>query len=663
MSIDFVKLGKDYKGQKKTATAAREAAEIHKGSPLTLDEAANLSNGFTSDSKSFNLSNPDNTFGGTVKSIGQGILNANPAKEGSFSDNEFFGIDDAIKLLTNLKGGWEGFWKDTQVLANQVLEQYRQEAYIRNTINKEIGVTGALSDSVRDTILNSTAQAMKFGYSVKDITESYTQLNAISGRFNFVSGGVLRASFATARAFLDGMGDMGKVYGEFEKVGIGFKSTLDAINKIGKDSLTLGLSSKATIKDVRDNLDKLNQYGFKNGIDGLAQMSRIAKIFRMDMAETFKVADKVMNPEGAIEMSSRLQALGGAFGEFNDVFKLMYDSTNNVEDLQKSIVGMTKDLATYNEQEGRFGVTGANIRRAKEMADITGISYAELTKGAIAAQEKIKGLQELTSSGFVGKKEDRDFLMSLAHMENGKMVISVPDNLREQFGKVAEGGIIMMSDMTEAVNKKLISYKDEIQKMNPEDIARAQFTEIQNMQRDVASIASYLRARAQEYIQGGAIKGLGVGGAINLLAGQLDKTSSELALAGRSGMVIKGEAEQYIKKAANSAMGGFIKDAEKWYQKANESFIKAKEQNAEKDLDIIDRKVGRVKRPKAYDSPYSPAESDYGNDQATTEVVHRNIYEFKVTGNALHDTVINQATKAGMVPDVKKGSFTAPIKR
>ena len=72
-----------------------------------------------------------------------------------------------------------------------------------------------------------------------------------------------------------------------------------------------------TIADVSRNLDKVNQYGFKNGIEGLAEMSRISKIFRMDMESTFTVASKVMDPEGAVEMSSRLQALGGAFGKFH----------------------------------------------------------------------------------------------------------------------------------------------------------------------------------------------------------------------------------------------------------------------------------------------------------------------------------------------------------
>jgi hypothetical protein len=611
-----------------------------------------------------------NSASGAVSSVWEGVLGVNPGKSGggTFGESEFFGMGEAVKLITNLKGvfsgNFAGIWKDVKVLSGQILEQTRQETLVRNRINSELGVTAGLGDQVRDTILNSTAGAIKFGYGVEDIVNSYKELNAISGRFNFVSGGILRASFGTARAFLDSLGEMGKVYGEFEKVGIGFRDTLNDINKIGKDSLMLGFSSKATIKDVRDNLDKLNTYGFKNGIDGLAQMSRISKTFRMDMTETFKVAEKVMNPEGAVDMASRLQALGGAFGEFNDVFKLMYDSTNNVEGLQKSIVGMTKDLATYNQEQGRFEVTGANLRRAREISDITGVSLGELTKGAIAAQEKIKGLQQLTMSGFVGKKEDRDFLMSLAHMENGKMVISVPDDLRREFGQVAEGGVIMMSDMTEAVQKKLVSYKDEFEKMNPEDIARAQYSEIQNMQRDVASIASYLRARASQYIQGGGLKGLGISQTVDLLAGQLNKTSSALALAGKSGMEIKGEAAEFVQKAAKSALGGFIEDAQKWYQKANDSFIKAKEQNSEKDLQILDRKLGRVNRPKTYESIFSPVEGDDYEPEETNNNQPKNLgtvyHEIRYkSGNQLADEYQRQMFRYGQIDDPNPDSFTS----
>jgi hypothetical protein len=81
---------------------------------------------------------------------------------------------------------------------------------------------------------------------------------------------------------------MGKAFTEFEKVGIGAGNAIDSINQAGKNSLSLGLVAKKTITDIRENIEKLNRYGFKDGIEGLATMSRRAKEFRMDMNDALQ---------------------------------------------------------------------------------------------------------------------------------------------------------------------------------------------------------------------------------------------------------------------------------------------------------------------------------------------------------------------------------------
>ena len=66
---------------------------------------------------------------------------------------------------------------------------------------------------------------------------------------------------------------MGQAISEFEKIGIGASSATKAIERAGKGSLELGLSGKKTTSDLRANIEKLNEFGFKNGIQGLAEMS------------------------------------------------------------------------------------------------------------------------------------------------------------------------------------------------------------------------------------------------------------------------------------------------------------------------------------------------------------------------------------------------------
>ena len=198
-----------------------------------------------------------------------------------------------------------------------------------------------------------------------------------SGRFNLISQETLEKSFVSARAFVGSLAEMGTAMTEFEQIGIGAGNAIDEINKAGKGSLELGLVAKGTIKDIRENIGKINEFGFKNGVQGLAEMSRQSKEFRINMSEAFKLADKVMDPANAIDMVANLQVIGGAFGDLNDPLKLMYDATNNVEALQDSLIKAASGLATYNQEQGRFEILGINQRRVRDMAAAMGVDYRD----------------------------------------------------------------------------------------------------------------------------------------------------------------------------------------------------------------------------------------------------------------------------------------------
>ena len=664
--IDFESIGKNAKADKLNEDQALSRARLaNGGKDLGISEMNSFSKGYIGKGLK------DTTGKEVTQSTISGLLDLSKDKT-TYAGKEFVGAEElgegAMKAFKN-GFSWKTVWQGIKSAADQVLEYNRQEMEVRNQINTKMGVTGKLGNEIRDVVISSTINSYKYGFSLQNILEQYTELNAITGRFAYTSRELNTETFKTASAFGQSLGDMGKNYGIFEKVGIGFSGTLKNINEIGMKSLSLGLSSKQTIEDVKTNIEKVNQYGFKNGIQGLAEMSRISKIFRMDMQSTFTVADKVMNPEGAVDMASRLQALGGAFGEFNDVFKLMYDSTNNVEGLQKSIVGMTKDLATYNVEQGRFEVTGANLRRAKEMSDITGISMAELAKGAIAAQEKIKGMQQLAMTGLNISPKEKDFILNLATMENGEMKITIPESLRTEFSKISNklesDGRVAVKSLNSDAYQLIKSYKDQFEQMSPEQIARGQYTELQNISHDIASVAAYFRSRI---VEGGAglFKGVGAKGAYELAAAGLDEMSSNLAKGIKSGEQISKETEGFLNKVTNFIKTGNWTEAKAQYQLAEKQYDKERAEKFTKSMKETNGVLGKFN---GIDSDNdSLIESTLGgnrgnenntsndtNDGRTSKVE----VTFKTTGNQVLDQTINFAYKAGLIPDTKKGSFTS----
>ena len=66
-------------------------------------------------------------------------------------------------------------------------------------------------------------------------------------------------------------------------------------------------------------------------------------------------------------------------------------ATNNVEGLQDAIIGVAGSMATYNTEQGRFEITGINLRRAKDLANelIKQINPFELGKLIAAYEHKI----------------------------------------------------------------------------------------------------------------------------------------------------------------------------------------------------------------------------------------------------------------------------------
>ena len=386
---------------------------------------------------------------------------------------------------------------DKKVLGEEVLKQIERESQLHTDINEKMGITGELSRSYRDSIIETVPHAIRLGFDIKNLTELTTKLAEGSGRFNLISQDTMEKTVVTTRAFGTTMSEMANTMVEFEKIGLGQSDTLSKINDAGKSSLTLGLNSKNVLKDLQSNLSMINQYGFKNGVEGLTRMAQKATEFKIAMSETFKLAEKVMNPESAIELTANMQMLGGAVGDLNDPLKLMYMATNNVEGLQDALHGAAAGLATYNKEQGRFELVGANLRRAQEMAKQLGVDYKEFAKGAIAANERILAGEQLAAKGFDIDDKDKEFLTNMSQMKGGEMQITIPQSLMDKFGKdFNDKSEVKLSELNSTQVAILKQNRAELEKMNPEDIAKAQFTTLRNSE-------DFLKSIAAEVVQGG----------------------------------------------------------------------------------------------------------------------------------------------------------------
>jgi hypothetical protein len=386
------------------------------------------------------------------------------------------------------------------LVLDEINQQLTNESKLFTEINSKVGISGELSKGLQKDMLQASIEGERYQISLQEIGQLYTQMSADSGKFSLISRGIMEATLPVSKVLGKSMQEMGSIITQYESVGLGADKTIKALDTAATRTVGLGLNARRVTEEMTKSIGNLNSYGFQNGVQGLERMSQKAVEFRMNMSEVFKLADNVFTPEKAVDLSASLQVLGGAMGDFNDPIKLMYMATNNVEGLQDALIGATEGLATYNQEQGRFEITGLNLRKAQEMAKALGVDYKELTNSAIAGAERMSATNALMGKSFINDK-DKEFLINMSRMEGGEMKIVIPESLKEKFGDVTE---ISLDKIDKNQADALSKYQKEIEKSSSKELALSQLTETQNMVRSLDVLARYAIIEAGQGLKGGA---------------------------------------------------------------------------------------------------------------------------------------------------------------
>lgn len=415
---------------------------------------------------------------------------------------EYIKMSDAIKGMVdgggNLKGIGDLLKQVLTTAQNQIKLYYEQQTELLHQVNEQAGLTGQFSEDFRKELTEVNPQLLRIGIGFEDLANSSVKVVEQSGKFTALSRETWKEAGYAATAYVGQLGQLVQMYPAFEKIGLGASDTAKEITKAGQRSIELGLQSQKVTKELSGSLGKLNEFGFKNGVQGLAEMVRKSIEFRMNIESVTKIANKVFNPEGAIDLAANLQAIGGAIGDFNDPLKMMYMATNNVEGFTDALIGAAQGLATYNQGQDKFEVIGVNLRKARALADEFGMSMEELNNIAIAAAERSAASAELMASGLKLDEDQKRFITNIATMKDGKMTIALQgDKLREAFS----ASEIALENLTDDQAKQLMKYQEEFKKLTPEDIVRKQATDIENITRNMNFVAALLR---QEFAKTGS---------------------------------------------------------------------------------------------------------------------------------------------------------------
>jgi hypothetical protein len=472
----------------------------------TDNEIATIINSYSNNTtnSTFSTSNIGSNAAGAIKAItGTQDLTAGST---TLSETELFQVSDIGNYVANIitaatkegtvseriMGTFDAaVFAPVKAAAEQITFFTQKEVELRYKINSQLSMAGQMTMDFRNNIEDASVKMVDVGYGFDDVADTLISITKDTGTMAMLSSGVLERNRFTIRAAI---GDLSQVPGfikNFSDIGIGAESSFKQIEKSFKGSMELGLLGRDVVTKINNNLDKINLYGFRNGVDGLTRMVQKSIEFKVNMDSVFNIAKDLFDPDKAVDLAANLQAIGGAIGDFNDPMKMMYMATNNVEGLQDALIGASASLSTYNKEQGRFEITSLNMRKAKALAEQFGMSMEDLTKISIKTSERTAASTALMSRGLNINDKEKEFLTNISRMEGGKMVIDV-SSISKEFGGAQQ---IALDTLTESQLETLKKYQTQFKEMDTKDIAREQYTTTQNIALNVSALLAIARLR------------------------------------------------------------------------------------------------------------------------------------------------------------------------
>lgn len=288
-----------------------------------------------------------------------------------------------------------------------------------DTLTSEtISSMGTTRESVRALgiqFANALPSVAAMGGELKDIAAIQQGVGTELGRNNVLTADVVSKLYAAQEAIGLSSAQLSKSVGEFQDAGISSGVVAKNMEAAANFSRQMGVNTKVAFELMTDNLNKLNEFGFESGIDGLARMATTAASMRVTMTGVFNMAERAFNPEGAIEMVSAFQRLGVAAGDLSDPFRLLFLAQNDTEELQNQVVQMTEKFTYFDEKSKTFKVFPNAKQDLRDLATATNMGYEDLVKYSIGAS-KLKEIGKDIRIGGIDE-ETKKFIANMAEFD------------------------------------------------------------------------------------------------------------------------------------------------------------------------------------------------------------------------------------------------------
>ena len=351
-----------------------------------------------------------------------------------------------------------------------------------SAVNYQLLLSRTRISEFKTTIADTAPLVAKLGGNLQDVVNTINETSTALGRNVIFEPEVYEKLFAAQQLLGKGTETLIRNFSEAgimtSKIGENLEKSLQYVRTVGVDARTV-------IGDVVDNTDLLNRFSFKDGVEGFTKMAAQASIIKASMRDIASFADKVFEPEGAIETAAAFQRLGVFVGDLADPFTLMNKSLNDPEGLIMNLASAGEKFTQFNEEAGRFEINPSAMGQMKALAEAAGLGVGEFKKMSLNLAEFNARASEIDIK-FNLSDDQKMFIANLAYLDtDNEYKIKVTDE------KTGESIATAVKDLTD----KQINKLNELSKEEPktlEDLTRDSMNIQQLVQNDVNAIKNKL---------------------------------------------------------------------------------------------------------------------------------------------------------------------------
>ena len=368
----------------------------------------------------------------------------------------------------------EGLGKAISFGSDEWVGAIDQMTMAGNELTKAFSQSRARVSEMMTAVNEAAPRMRRLGADFEQTMATMQEIAKATGKNTLASADSVAKLYATSQVLEQSTESIVK---NFEGAGIQFGVVGGQLEEATNTVRDLGLNAKEVMGQVVQNASALNKFNFDGGVQGLTKMAARAAQLKMDMGQALDFADRMMDPESAINMASAFQRLGVSAGSLVDPFALMNQSINDPGALQESLAKVGKQFTYFDEKTKSFRINPQGILTLKEMEKEAGLASGTLSKAALASSELDKRLSNISPSITFKDESDKQFLSNLSEMDSsGNYVVKISDQETKK-----------LSDVTQDEFDKLIK-EQKNQPKSMEEIARASMKTSDVIKNDVTAI-------------------------------------------------------------------------------------------------------------------------------------------------------------------------------